>query len=167
MRDTLKNKLTFNIDFNTEEDTQYSQEIPFNIGLFFGWIKADNIGGKFSVLEEMSLNWKIKDKDNYYRPTFIDINRAAENYNVPNYVNMRDGTVADTGTFLVDGEWFPFVLFDPANPVPIPLLAPGDVVEFFLLGVGLSDPDIFQITVEFLVLENQFDTIINAKRGHR
>ena len=159
MRSTLKDVMEFDIITGALVAIVDSQAMEFNVGLFFGWIKADKIAGTLN--DEFTVGWKIKgadgvDRDDYFRPIFVDTNRAAENYNVPVYANMNDVEGENAGMKLVDSQYYPFVLFDPANPVPIPLLFKGDVIEFTVTGIGLAGADDFDITIELLALENQY-----------
>ena len=144
--------LSFDIDFNTLTDTQNTGVIPYSTGFLSGWIQANLTAG---VLEEMYVGWKVQqrsgssyaDLDDCFRPIFIDTNRAADNYDTPNYVNMYN---SGAGILLADAGWYPFILFNPATPRPFPLLKGNDRLQFLLTGVGLTNPDVFQINLNLL-----------------
>ena len=161
MNQTTVKNLTGRLIVTTAETIDIlSGVLPYDVGFFFGWIKLDVAEGQ--DIDEITVGWKVVRKDPlaleeaveeldvYLRPIFIDTNRAAENYDTPNYQNMNDVVGAGLGTLLVDGEWYPFILFDPANPVPIPLIGGNDQIQFTVTGLGMGGIDEWDISIRLL-----------------
>jgi len=125
------------------DDTAVSKPLPYATGLFFGRVRVTQTGG---TIEEISFGFLVTGKETKKRPVWIDTD--VTDYDVPAYVNSDDGAGADLGTLLANGVWYSFVLYDPATPVPIPLLSGNETLTFNAEGHGLGAADDFLIDIE-------------------
>jgi len=96
-------------------------------GFFDGWIKFDVTIG---AIQKLDLFWKLTGRSNYWRSCFVDVNTTDDA--PPSYVEADGATI-------VDGVWHQFKLYDPANPMPLPLFKGNDTITFLVVYKTGSD----------------------------
>lgn len=138
---------TSNLTTASKTDTLTFLKTGADSGYFWGWIKLVKTAGGIKALH---IGWKLKGRDGYWRPFYVDTNRAAQNYDKQVYANFEDAGGAGVGLVMADGEWYPLCLFDPADPLPIPLRKGTDVIEVYLNCPTAAGADDFAITLELL-----------------
>ena len=152
MKETDVVELGFNVTNAAKIAAALTGKLPYDSGYFFGWLKFEaNVG----IIDELHVGWQVTDIEGnvretavYLRPIFIDNNITA--YVAPTYNNLENIAGVGAGFLPVDGEWYGFVLFNPAAPCPIPLLEENDQLKFTVTGTCAGGTDDFTATILLL-----------------
>ncbi len=127
MEITNKQVFTFTLNATIHDVTVEVLELKLDTGYFDAWFK--NVLTTGAVLTQILAGWKIKDRDQAWRPFFVDQNAAAQNHNVPNYANINDIAAANQGYAMADNVWHHMLLANPNGVAIIPLLVEGDTIQ--------------------------------------
>ncbi len=127
MEITNKQVFTFALNATVHDVTVEVAKLELDTGFFDAWFK--NVLTADVVLTQILAGWKIKDRDQAWRPFFIDQNAAAQDHNVPNYANINDIAAADQGYAMADGLWHHMLLANPNGVAIIPMLVENDIIQ--------------------------------------
>ena len=117
----------------------------YDMGLMGMWVQMDTListtvsagtgGGQCSKqVDSIHIYWRIPGKGVFWRPVYVDTMKT--NGAAPGYITTGAGV---SGVTLMTGQPKYAVFYDPANPMPIPLLSETETIELYVHNTTRSD----------------------------
>jgi len=140
--DTVANTYTVTLDPSTlatdSLDSVTIGPIPNDMGLMGMWVQVDTListtvtagtgGGQCSkIVDSVHVYWRIPNKGVFWRPVYVDTMKT--NGAAPGYISTG---AAVSGVTLTTGQAKYAVFYDPANPMPFPLIGEGEFLRLYI-----------------------------------